>query len=470
MVEKIRRFMYDLRKFPKHYWLITIFALCLILLFVMQIYIRSDSETYLEQVVHIVLTITALLFMHTLDQLMLSREIIEKSTAKLNEVVKDNLDLLKAVRECNIDYVYPNRRKAEVAMMKDIRGAKDRTWLLGVGLNVVLDLDKVVPTLIKNKRKKADFDLRILMLDAFRSTAVFRTFLESGSDAGQEMIDYYVQGKQGPSGDNVYFGQQLCRKLESACLMLYGNKELEDSVKFYAHTPACWLVLTDDKAYFQPYTFGGYPQALEENIEHPSTSPDPNTIGDLMPVFKFQDGPDSLPFKVIEDHFKKLWATSDTDLFHIQRRQSAKESLVREIFKKRGAWLAQVKGVLYSERRAYEKKPNEPNYRKYARQMCSENVSVIIEPLDHQGDQSSSTPYSAKIHDSSRWGLALEQVSESLNLREGSSVCLKLNADKPSVLTQFYSEKLLKDCKYTVKHMDTEKHFVRLEKLSNSAH
>lgn len=61
--------------------------------------------------------------------------------------------------------------------MHDIDKAQKRIWMLGIGLNVRINVKSIFSKL--EQKKNAGVDVRILMLDAFRSTAVFRTLLES---------------------------------------------------------------------------------------------------------------------------------------------------------------------------------------------------------------------------------------------------------------------------------------------------
>lgn len=62
-------------------------------------------------------------------------------------------------------------------LMHDIDKAQKRIWMLGIGLNVRINVKSIFSKL--KQKKNAGVDVRILMLDAFRSTAVFRTLLES---------------------------------------------------------------------------------------------------------------------------------------------------------------------------------------------------------------------------------------------------------------------------------------------------
>ena len=382
----------------------------------------SRREKLWDLAEKLLMTICALLIIHLFDQVYLMGEITQNMRAALDTVVHRHVHLIESCDKSGIADIYVNRHDGNESLTNDIQNSVDRLWLLGVGLNVRVNLRVLLPKL--KKKVKAGVDVRVLMLDAFRSTAVFRTFLESNGDQVERMLKYYEPASNrnpvDPSDQDAYFSTTLCNEFEATCRALQNTPELEACIKFYAHTPTCWLVIADNKAYFQPYTFGNGLRDHEADVKIHDTQTGDETIGDLLPVFKFKRHKNTGTFNVLEDHFLKLWATSDCSLFHIKARCNDKKEIVRKIFKARSEWLRHVYNMLFTKRgrESYDKRPGarvsdksgkrQTLYRLYERQICPEPVVVNFR-FRSQGepDNAGSQLFEAKILDSSRDGLAL---------------------------------------------------------------
>jgi hypothetical protein len=430
----------------------------------------SKTERLWDLAEKLLMTICAVLIIHLFDQMYLMDEVIQNTQDALNTVVDKHIHLIGSADSCGIADIYSNRLDARANIMEDIEEAKSRVWLLGVGLNVRINVKGLFSQL--RDKKNAGVDVRVLMLDAFRSTAVFRTFIESSKDQVERIINYYEklckQGVSDPQMKNVYFSATLCNEFESTCRALDQTPELEPCVKFYAHTPTCWLVITEDKAYFQPYTFGARPPILggSQGSDIHNTHTSDETIGDLLPVFKFQSHKNTSTFKVLEDHFLKLWATSDCSHFHIQARQNDKEGIIKKIFETRGEWLRHVYNVLYTARgkESYDKKPgdiirdksgrkeSQKDYRLYGRQICPEPVKINFK-FKQNGNKNE--VFKGGIADSSRSGIAIltDDKLNGLTKEEliGSKVEISLDPNTNSTshvlpnLTDFLSQILLSE-------------------------
>lgn len=461
----------DRKNFPRLFWTIVILLIVISSILVLEIiHSKFNREELIRLSGHVLLTLFVAAFVHLVDQLGVWKDIIRMNEKTLSDLRKKDNDLLDSVAKCGIKDVYYSRHDARKQFKEDINKAKERIWLLGVGLNVTLDLQELIPTLRKKKQNK-DFDVRILMLDAIRSTAVFRTFLESSPETVVKILDVYSHEDPDPKGKDIYFHQRLHRKFEDTCNSLYDIDELQTSVRFYGHTPLCWMVVVDEVIYFQPYTFGGRPKtppiSVEASSPQDTTQADQETMGDLMPVFKFQGDTDLRPFKVLEDHFKKLWSTSDIDLFHIQARQKAREHLVQEIFKTRDPWLKQVKGVLNNQRKKDEKplnqKPDDKNARNHMRQTCPDEFKVKLYRLG----LNSALPLSARILDFSSNGMALSIKADGLSANQ--VVRLENETKELSEVAKFYNDTLLrKDNRYIIKRIDRDKECIGLQKLETT--
>ncbi|MDQ1524089.1 MAG: hypothetical protein QOE47_2013, partial [Pyrinomonadaceae bacterium] len=186
---------------------------------------------------------------------------------------------------------------------------------------------------------------------AISSPAAFRTFLESSNRQFKEYLDADRHAPQNPLEEHPYFNHQLFNHFKETYDKLVSMTErsdsaLKDAVRFYAHNPSCWLAIVDDTAYFQPYTFGG-----KTSNEHGSF-----TIGHLMPVFKYRAGAQRDVFELLEDHFHKLWITTDTDLFHVGVRLANRAYFTKMMFNIRRHWFRHVYGALHPIQRSQEGK------------------------------------------------------------------------------------------------------------------
>lgn len=249
---------------------------------------------------------------------------------------------------CGITGVFLSRKEAEGEVLAAVKKTKQRLWILGIGLSQVFSLPENLRTIEKKIGDTRDFDARILLLDALTSTGVFRTLLESSADKVKKIL-YSFRDPVDEFLDDPYFNEQLYRDFHNAWTRFRDRTDIDNIVRFYSHTPTCWLIVADDTAYFQPYTFGAAPNSDEDG----------GPIGPLMPVFRFDAAESARPFKILEDHFEKLWATTNTDLFHLMARNADAQRTLVEIFDRHGYWFRQVHGVLHKpgkERRLYPRK------------------------------------------------------------------------------------------------------------------
>lgn len=456
-----------LKFFPRH--ILTIAALAIVIAAKILLTIVHGQFSVFESLDHIFLILLVALLVHLLDHYLLWKDVIEMNRTTLDKLRREQNLLLDSVIECGITKVYRSRYAARIDIRHAIPKATKRIWLLGVGLNVIIDVDSLIKDL--EERRAEDVDVRIMMLDAFRSTAVFRTFLESDPETVGRMLRHYEQSSTDSVDKTLYFTRRLCSKFEYICERLRGSKVLLGCVKFYAHTPLCWMVIVDDEAYFQPYTFGTLPQDLrtrflgdKRKVEEQFTEPDMETIGDLMPVLRFEDVNEGSPIRVLVDHYKKLWSTSDEDLFHILPRQFNKESLLKKIFDERATWLRHVYGAIHTNRKPFEHEPYDSKtekYRKFTRKICPTRIDVTFTTLGL------GTPLirSAHIYDFSRFGIGLDAHTGIDGLQIGDQIVIesKTNGDNSgdddkSPLAAFFSKEMLgKQHPYTIEHTTTNR-------------
>ncbi|HEX8130658.1 MAG TPA: hypothetical protein VF527_16275, partial [Pyrinomonadaceae bacterium] len=135
------------------------------------------------------------------------------------------------------------------------------------------------------------------------------------------------------------------------------------------------------------------------------------TLGPLMPVFKFelQDRANTETFSILEDHFKKLWVTSDIDLFHLGARLAHNHDILKRIFTKRKEWFEYVYDVMY---KSNGKAPAD-DQRKHTRRKCESPRPPEIK-VTWTAAEGAQLQAKAKIINFSRAGILLELTSEAL--------------------------------------------------------
>lgn len=225
--------------------------------------------------------------------------------------------IIKPALDLGLSKVYEFRNDNSVEdITKDMEGAKESVWLLGIGLCDTFEVTdpKVIEML--NRKISAGVKVRILLLDGFRSSAIFRALLESDTETSRRIVE---ARRRLPNFDDPYLAHRLFANFETNCDKLTQGLNDQAVVRFYPHTPSCWLAIIDDNtAYYQPYTFG-------------DISADPR-VGFQMPVIKLQGA--TTPFRILQDHYNKLWMTSDVDLFQTQTRLKAKPETLWRTFQK----------------------------------------------------------------------------------------------------------------------------------------
>lgn len=432
----------------KRTWLTGTFFLTILLLFLIApkvARIIHASEEELDLAKHLLLTLMAIMGVHLLERAFLWREITHWNQDSLTTVLQESNALVKAAETCGLQSIYPSREKAKSDVMDAVRTARERIWLLGIGLSQKINLNHHLISIIKDKLKDDNkFEVRILMLDALRSTAVFRSFLESPGVDVKSIIEVNLRDGNKPPIDNPYFHQQLYTDFQHGYSSLKSASELKASVRFYAHTPVCWLVVADDTAYFQPYSFG---RAVgNEQIEL--------TIGHLLPVFKFKRESDYRTFEILADHFNKLWLTSNTDLFHIGALITDKERIVHDIFKKRSERFKHVYGALY-----HPSNEAGTDRRKSPRKPCRSEIQVTVEFTDSGGKAESVT---SNIVNFSREGIALELKNNGVT--EYVPVRLSVAPELQTRAAEYFREELLgpTDGWFRVVHSNVDVSFIGL--------
>jgi hypothetical protein len=411
----------------KRTWITGIIFLILVILLIITPKIAGGlhvSETNLEIIKHLLLTLMAIMGVHFLERAFLWKEIADWNKDSLTTVLQESNELVKEADVCGLKKVYPSREQAKNDVIDAVKNAKKRVWLSGIGLSQKINLHHNLTGILKEKISSAStFDIRILMLDALRSTAVFRTFLESSGSEVKTMLDSHLRDENNPPAESRYFYQPLYTDFHHGYSSLKSVPELKAAIRFYAHTPICWLIIADDVAFFQPYTFGRIAGSKQKD----------RTIGHLMPVFEFHRESDQPTFEILEDHFRKLWLTSNTDLFHIGAINKDRDRIVHKIFKNRAAWLKHVYTSLHH--------PNITDgidRRTYPRKRCPSGIQVTVELTDG-GNKTNLV--AEEILNFSCGGIALELKNDFLT--EGGLVKLTVPEDLKTLAAEYFRHELL---------------------------
>ncbi|HEY0006172.1 MAG TPA: hypothetical protein VGB17_15440 [Pyrinomonadaceae bacterium] len=296
-----------------------------------------------------------------------------------------------------LEKVYRSRDEGvALDVRNDMEGAQARIWLLGVALHSSFNITEPGIMRLLNNKMASGVEVRILLLDAFRSPAVFRALLESSCEEFGRIINY---NRREPRRQDPFFENQLYINFEANYLRMANWLNSQVAVRYYAHVPSCWLAIIDNKVYYQAYTFGDV-----------SDDPRSHLIGSQMPVVKLQG--ETTPCCILRDHFNKLWLTSDTDLFIMGSRIAARELALWDTFEKRkeSKWFEHIYGVLCNE-----KSPGQDR-RIYARQRCLSSLRLGASVTWANGEKTK-----AKILNFSRQGALL-----SLELGIGSELFTSL--------------------------------------------
>jgi hypothetical protein len=270
-----------------------------------------------------------------------------------------------AARVAGLTGISVGRAQAAREIIELIPHAKRRVWLLAVTLTVDLSIRDLIPAL--RDHVNGGRDVRILLLDSLRSPAVFRALLEAKCSQAKRVVQYRRTTSTPPGGD-PYFALRLYCDFQTAHSELSNEETLVPNVRFYAHSPTCWLVVIDDVAYVMPYTLG--------HLKHSPQRVSPLTT--YSPVFKFEaDDSRHAMVEVLASHFNRLWVTSDVDLFHESIRIAERDRILRKMFDERGAWFRTVCEAVHTRK---TRRICEEDRRVFPRMPCKwHGLRVVLE-------------------------------------------------------------------------------------------
>ncbi len=365
------------------------------------------------------------------ETLQATHQLIDDNRSSLEKSLQTTNRLIGSATTCGLTNIYCSRKDVKGDIYDAIENAEKRVWLLGITFSENIHLDELLSTL--NGKLARGLDVKILLLDALRSSAVFRTLLESAPHEAAKIINSDRAKTQ--ATDDPYFHQRLYSDFTHVCDRLKGYSNIGTAVRFYSHTPTCWMMIVDNTAHFQPYTFG---QSTSRHLSNLCT-------GANMPVFKFQMQPNGKPFEILEDHFRKLWLTSNADLFHTEARIADRHRITKEIFDSHSSWFKHIFEALHA---SHGNMPFTMERRKFPRQTW-----VWNQPLLNVCLQDRKAIIKATLCDFSREGLSLKLESTNLPLSEEQVVTLQGESPKEAISANFVVDHFLKKKKFMVRRI-----------------
>lgn len=270
--------------------------------------------------------VTLLVFLvHALEREFFWKDLGDLVRDEMGTVSAKFSSLIKNANEAGLEFIYPDRRDALDDIGEQVTKAQNRIWLLGVALYEELSLEKLQQQLKDKLSQKEGFDLRIMLLDSLRSPAVFRSLLESSSQTRKEILN---RPRSGDLLSDPLFAQDLHGHILQSFNHCNGDDQLRSRLRFYGLDPMGWLVITDSIAFYEPYTLGR-PDSRQKCLGH------------CFPVFKFYENKGSA-FRILENHFERLWETSAVWSFHFGLRLASGRNLSTRLFDRRGRWFGNV--------------------------------------------------------------------------------------------------------------------------------
>ncbi|MEK7852968.1 MAG: hypothetical protein AAB243_04140 [Planctomycetota bacterium] len=362
------------------------------------------------------------------ETLQATHQLIDDNKSSLEKSLQTTNRLIGSATTCGLTNIYCSRKDVKGDIYDAIENAEKRVWLLGITFSENVHLDELLSSL--NGKLARGLDIKILLLDALRSSAVFRTLLESATHEAAKIVN--TDSAKTQATDDPYFHQRLYSDFTHVCDRLKSYPNIGTGVRFYTHTPTCWMMIIDNTAHFQPYTFG------QSASKHPSNL----CIGATMPVFKFQMQPNGKPFEILEDHFQKLWLTSNVDLFHIEARIADRNRIIKDIFDSHSSWFKHIFEVLHAPK---DNRPFTTDRRKFPCQTWEWNQPPLNVCL-----QDRKAIIKATICNFSREGLSLKLEATTLPMLEGQVVTLQGESPKEPIAANFVVDHFLKIKRFKV--------------------
>ena len=132
--------------------------------------LRSKVSDSGKEVLFALLVVVAV---HLLDRLFLYKETAEAITEAVKDGLQESLTLISSASACSMNAIYGDRDQAKASVMAAIRNALHCVYLLGVSFTATITIEELCPILKDKLRGEKPVDVKLLLLDALRSPAVF---------------------------------------------------------------------------------------------------------------------------------------------------------------------------------------------------------------------------------------------------------------------------------------------------------
>jgi hypothetical protein len=289
-------------------------AIVLIGYFGLYLFVKVMQPEYLEFVItlgHLIITIAVIIVIRMIELpglrkerafLLTEREelcnrlleerkkIVNDVEQKYTSLVKESVPLMLSARSLGLSHIHKNRKEAQPDIDKAIARTQDTLLMTGVAFHETYNIENEVGSITKKVQFNPDIKARFLLLNPYTTGAVLRAFLETDPT---EIEDYITRkGKAFVEHNTLYADWHRA-------FAIFSHSGMKDRVRFYRCDPAVWLVITDDRVFVEPYTFGRPKRVPGEVVVD-------WRMGGHMPVFEFKR--DSQVAEILENHFERLWA------------------------------------------------------------------------------------------------------------------------------------------------------------------
>ncbi len=402
-----------------------------------------------EIVKHLLLVFSAIMCVHIMEYAYLwweifghLRSILKETLQATHQLIDDNRNslekslqhtnrLIGSAALCGLTNIYCSRKDVKGDIYDAVENAEKRVWLLGVTFSENIHLDELLSTL--NEKIAKGLDIKILLLDVFQETAVFRTFFESAAHEIEKTIN--TDRTKTLSTDDPIFHLRLYSDFAHTFDRLQNYPDIESAVRFYAQNPTGWLMIIDNMAHFQPYTFGRSASQRPSNL----------CVGAHMPVFKYQMQQSGKPFEILEDHFLKLWLTSCVDLFHMESRIADRNRIIKETIDSHASRLKYVFDALHASKC---RTPYSNDRRKSPRQKWEWKQPLLKVCL-----QDRKTTIKAAMCDYSREGVSLKLEATDFLGNNGQVVTLQGESPIEPRVADFIVDHFLKKKQFVIRRI-----------------
>jgi hypothetical protein len=139
------------------------------------------------------------------ETLQATHQLIDNNRNSLENSLQTTNRLIGSATTCGLTNIYCSRKDVKGDIYDAIENAEKRVWLLGITFSENVHLDELLSTL--NAKLARGIDIKILLVDALRSSAVFRTLLESTAYEAAKIVN--AERAKTQATDDPYFHQRL---------------------------------------------------------------------------------------------------------------------------------------------------------------------------------------------------------------------------------------------------------------------